>query len=110
MNRRQAALSLLSMATLSMTALVAGEGIAHAQPGPPPNRYPPPPPRREERVPPPRRGHYWQPGHWRWNGSTYVWAGGYWVAGPMRRGHYVHGRWAWAPGRRQWVWQPAHWE
>ncbi len=106
MNRRHAMLSLLSITT----GLVAGVGIAEAQPGPGPNRYPPPPPLRREVMPGPRRGHYWQPGHWRWAGGRYVWIDGTWVAGRARRGQWVQGQWQWSPRRREWIWRPAHWE
>jgi len=49
----------------------------------------------------------WQPGHWDWNGSGYVWARGQYVPA---RGHgnlWVPG-W-WSRSDAGWVWQPAHW-
>lgn len=48
----------------------------------------------------------WQPGHWDWNGSSYVWSPGRWV--PLG-GHGTR----WQPGFWSFtgacVWVPAHW-
>jgi hypothetical protein len=49
----------------------------------------------------------WQPGHWDWTGTSYVWAPGQYVA---REGHSD----LWTPGYWEktgsgWVWRPAHW-
>jgi hypothetical protein len=103
MNRRKALMSLLLLGT--------GIGAAAAQ-GPPPRRspYPPPPELRHEERGSPRRGHYWQPGHYRWVGGRYLWVGGLWVRGAERRGEYVAGQWRWSPRQQRWAWVPAHWQ
>jgi hypothetical protein len=74
------------------------------------NPYPPVPAPVAEVMPKPpvtAEALMWQPGHWDWNGSGYVWA----------RGQYVpasgHGRF-WMPGwwartEAGWQWRPAHW-
>lgn len=49
----------------------------------------------------------WQPGHWDWNGSGYVWEPGEYVPaaghGPLFQPGY------WSKGDSGWQWQPAHW-
>jgi hypothetical protein len=74
------------------------------------NPYPPVPPPVAEAIPkPPVTGEalMWQPGHWDWNGSGYVWARGQYVPA---RGHgnlWVPG-W-WSRSSAGWNWQPPHW-
>jgi hypothetical protein len=74
------------------------------------NPYPPVPAPVAEIIPKPpvtAEALMWQPGHWDWNGSGYVWAGGQYVPA---RGHgnlWVPG-W-WSRSDAGWVWQPAHW-
>lgn len=49
----------------------------------------------------------WQPGHWNWNGSGYVWQPGEYVPA---RGHgplFQPGYWAQTPSG--WVWRSARW-
>ncbi len=49
----------------------------------------------------------WQPGHWDWTGSSYVWAPGQYID---LAGHGTN--WMppyWARTDAGWVWQPAHW-
>jgi len=71
---------------------------------------PPPPPATVETVPNPPVSAtplIWQPGHWNWSGSEYVWEPGKYVA---REGHgslWMPGYWAQTPGG--WAWQPPHW-
>lgn len=80
--------------------------LAAAQPYP---AYPPPPPPlRPERVPgrPPRGDLVWQPGHWQWNGRSYVWVPGQWVV-RRRRGRWRPGRWVRRGGG--YVWVPGGW-
>ncbi len=49
----------------------------------------------------------WQPGHWDWTGSSYVWVP---ASTSMRRGH--SGTWMppyWEKTNSGWVWRSAHW-
>ena len=92
---------------LTFTAGCAHEYSASGNPG---NPYPPVPPAMPDPRPqPPVSGEQlmWQPGHWDWNGSGYVWAPGVYVP------EAGHGRlWMpgwWAQGPAGWSWQPAHW-
>lgn len=72
--------------------------------------HPPVPPPLAEQVPAPPRVRVtliWQPGHYEWDGRTYLWQPGAWVE---RAGHgtlWQDGYWQ----RRgaQSVWVPAHW-
>ncbi len=66
-----------------------------------------PPAPRMERIPPPRPGYVWRPGVWRWNGSRYVWSGGYYVRPPYARAHWVPGHWV--HRRHGWFWVRGHW-
>jgi hypothetical protein len=74
------------------------------------NPNPSPPPVRVEAIPKPPVSEeplIWQPGHWDWEGTGYVWREGDWV---KRAGHgtqWQDGYWATSNG--VWVWQPAHW-
>ncbi|HVZ09831.1 hypothetical protein [Rhodopila sp.] len=84
--------------------LLAGCAVPAASPYPPvpallPDPVAPPPLTSEQMI--------WQPGHWNWTGSGYVWAPGQWV---LAAGHGQ----LWMPGWWQqtgsgWAWQPAHW-
>lgn len=72
--------------------------------------HPPVPPIPAESVPPAPRSSVpliWQPGHFDWTGSTYVWVPGLWVT---REGHGT--LWQdgyWRSGGATSVWVPAHW-
>lgn len=90
----------LLLAALALSTCLSG--LAWAQP------YGPIPPPRAEMVPPPPGARYiWQPGHWFWNGRTYVWVAGRYVVRGPHYGEYVPGHWV----RRgpNWVWVSAHW-
>ncbi|HET6182703.1 MAG TPA: hypothetical protein VFA03_03805 [Acetobacteraceae bacterium] len=71
----------------------------------------PPPPAPPEVIPKPpvtATPLIWQPGHWDWNGSGYVWTPGEYVP---RGGHsdmFMPGYWAQSP-TGGWQWQPPHW-
>ncbi len=71
---------------------------------------PPIPPVRAERVPaPPPAAEtlIWQPGHYDWDGTNYVWVHGRWVT---RAGHgplWQDGFWRRTPAGP--VWEAAHW-
>jgi WXXGXW repeat (2 copies) len=49
----------------------------------------------------------WQPGHWDWNGSGYIWAHGEYVPAQGHGNLWVPGWWSRTPSG--WTWQPAHW-
>jgi hypothetical protein len=89
---------------LALAALLAGCITPAENPNPPI-----PPAQSETRPLPPVSAQplSWQPGHWSWNGSAYVWDPGQYVPA---EGHGVN----WMPGFWQhtddgWVWRPAHW-
>ncbi len=99
-----------SVIALGAWLLLAGTAFtlpASAQPAMP---YPPVPELRPEAVPPPPGARYaWEPGHWFWNGRTYVWVGGRYIVRQPHYAQYVPGHWQWAPHRGGWIWRPAHW-
>ena len=49
----------------------------------------------------------WQPGHWDWNGTGYVWTPGQYVPNPGHGNLFMPG-W-WAQTSAGWQWQPSHW-
>jgi hypothetical protein len=49
----------------------------------------------------------WQPGHWDWNGTGYVWTSGQYVPRDSHGNLYMPGWWARTPAG--WQWQPSHW-
>jgi hypothetical protein len=49
----------------------------------------------------------WQPGHWDWNGTGYVWAPGQYVPAAGHGYLWMQGYWDRTPAG--WSWQPAHW-
>jgi len=49
----------------------------------------------------------WQPGHWDWTGSGYVWAKGQYVPAQGHGNLWMPG-W-WSRTAAGWVWQPPHW-
>ena len=88
-------------------ALAAG---CVAQQQPPGNPYPPVPPPTAEIVPKPpvaAEPLLWQPGHWDWSGSSYVWVNGQYVPAAGHGNLWVQGWWSLTPAG--WAWQPAHW-
>lgn len=72
--------------------------------------HPPVPPPLPERVTAPPASSsvlIWRPGHYDWNGSSYAWIPGEWVA---RAGHgalWQDGYWRRSGGTSVWV--PGHW-
>jgi hypothetical protein len=73
------------------------------------NPYPPVPAPQQEQIPLPpvtTTPLIWQPGHWDWNGSTYVWTPGSYVP---RDGHSLWQPGYWAQTSGGWTWQPGHW-
>ena len=87
---------------------VAWISSANAQP-PPPDYAAIPPPRYETVPPPPGPRMVWEPGHWHWNGASYIWIGGHYIVARPHHLHWIEGRWVWAPRAGRWVWAAAHW-
>ncbi|HET8995087.1 MAG TPA: hypothetical protein VFN42_00320 [Acetobacteraceae bacterium] len=92
---------------LVLAALLAGCATETTSTG---NPYPPvPAPLAEHRPLPPvsAQALMWQPGHWDWNGSGYVWQKGQYVPAAGHGPLFQPGYWAQTPSG--WSWQPAHW-
>jgi hypothetical protein len=85
----------------ALAILLTATTLASAQPG-----FPPPPPEAE--APPPPGAHGWvlEPGHWHWNGATYVWVHRHWIHEHVGW-HFVPGHWR--PSPHGPVWVAAHW-
>ena len=49
----------------------------------------------------------WQPGHWDWAGSGYLWAPGQYVPAAGHGLNWMQGWWSLTDG--MWQWEPAHW-
>lgn len=63
----------------------------------------PPPEIPAYTVPPaPRPNYMWTPGYWNWNGSSYYWVPGAWVAPPSMGMYWTPGYWGWNNGGYQW--------
>lgn len=74
------------------------------------NPYPPVPALIPEPMPNPpvtAEALMWQPGHWDWNGTGYVWAIGQYVPAAGHGNLWMPG-W-WSRTSAGWVWQPPHW-
>jgi hypothetical protein len=89
---------------LTLAAALALSGCA--VPGGPAG---PPPPRAEERPLPliSAEEQIWRPGHWNWDGNSYVWIPGQYEP---RGNHSI----MWQPGfwdrdQTGWFWRPPHW-
>lgn len=75
------------------------------------NPYPPVPAPLVEAMPKPpvsAEALTWQPGHWDWSGSGYVWLPGQYVPSAGHSNLWEPGFWAKTDGG--WAWQPAHWQ
>ncbi len=74
------------------------------------NPYPPVPALITEAMPKPplsAEALMWQPGHWNWNGTGYVWLPGQYVPAAGHGPLFQQGYWRQSPSG--WTWQPAHW-
>jgi hypothetical protein len=49
----------------------------------------------------------WQPGHWDWNGSAYVWVPGQYVSPEGHGNNWLPAYWEKTDSG--WIWHPAHW-
>jgi hypothetical protein len=68
------------------------------------------PPLRPETMPKPPvtpEALMWQPGHWDWTGTTYVWQPGEYVPAAGHGNLWMPGYWARTPSG--WSWQAPHW-
>jgi hypothetical protein len=75
----------------------------------------PPPPQTEAIPPPPASATvttYWQPGHWNWNGASWVWVDGNYmqrVQQPTATAVWVQCQWVQQSGGG-YVWVVGHWQ
>jgi hypothetical protein len=104
---RETMRKLTTLAVLMTVSLMAG-----CQKPPPSeaNSFPPVPPLITEVIPmPPVTAEplMWQPGHWDWNGTGYIWAKGQYVPAAGHGNLWMPG-W-WSPTSSGWTWQPPHW-
>jgi hypothetical protein len=96
-----------ALAAVLVVSLIAGCGDKS---GPAENPYPPVPPLISEPIPKPpitAEALMWQPGHWDWNGSAYVWAKGQYVPAAGHGSLWMPG-W-WSRTQAGWTWVPPHW-
>jgi len=99
---------LATSAALLSLSLIAGCTPAPTPPEASP--FPPVPPLIAETMPKPpvtAESLMWQPGHWDWNGSGYVWAAGQFVPATGHGNLWMPGWWQRTPSG--WAWQPPHW-
>ena len=68
----------------------------------------PPAVRIETQTVSPGPNYVWTRGYWRWNGATYDWAPGSWVARPRATAVWVDGHWLRRGSR--WVWVAGQWQ
>jgi hypothetical protein len=68
----------------------------------------PPPPQTETIPPPPSASYYWTPGHWSWNGASWVWADGTYVQRPNPTATWVPGQWM-QQSTGGYTWVAGHW-
>jgi hypothetical protein len=67
-----------------------------------------PPASRTEIVPAaPGPQYVWDPGRWAWNGASYEWVAGQYVARPRAEAVWVAGHWA--NGPNGWIWEEGRW-
>lgn len=88
-------------------AVAPAAAVAPVAPGVCPVVPPPPQPEVQPLPPVSEQPLTWQPGHWDWNGTSYVWIPGAWVP---RAGHgklWQPGFWTVGPAGCAWV--PGHW-
>jgi hypothetical protein len=67
----------------------------------------PPPPEVETIPAAPSQLVYWQPGHWGWSGSTWVWAAGHYVQRPEAQSVWIPGHWL--QEANGWTWVDGYW-
>ena len=62
---------------------------------------PKPPVMEEEQI--------WQPGHWEWTGTNYLWRDGRWIKREGRSNLWQFGNWVRDRTVGPCRWEPAHW-
>ena len=98
----------IALAAFLAAGLLAGCGGETPATGA--NPFPPVPPLVSETIPKPpvtADALMWQPGHWDWNGSGYIWAKGQYVPAAGHGNLWMPG-W-WSKTEAGWTWQPPHW-
>jgi hypothetical protein len=68
----------------------------------------PPAVRIETQTVSPGLNYVWRRGYWRWNGATYLWVPGSWVARPRPASVWVEGHWLRRGGG--WIWVAGRWQ
>jgi hypothetical protein len=87
--------------------LGAGLGLASCAPSGPPAPIPAPLPETMSKPPVSATPMIWQPGHWNWTGSSYVWIPGQYVEAAGHGANWMPGWWDETDG--SWSWRPGHW-
>jgi hypothetical protein len=98
---------LTTLAVVLAVSLIAGCGERQTSDM---NPFPPVPPLQPEAVPKPpvtSEALMWQPGHWDWNGTSYVWSNGQYVPAAGHGSLWMPGWWSRTPAG--WTWLPPHW-
>jgi hypothetical protein len=83
---------------------------------PPPNvaittQMTPPAPQSESIPPaPPGPPNYfaWEPGHWHWYETGFIWIPGHYTEQPYQGSSWTHGNWSY-DGNLNWTWTPGYW-
>jgi len=104
MSNRFLAVALLGASLLAGCATTTTTTTAAANP------FPPVPPPQAEMIPKPpvsAETLLWQPGHWDWNGSGYVWQPGEYVPAAGHGTLFQTGYWQ--PTPSGWAWVKPHW-
>ena len=86
----------LGLATASQAARVVDVEIGAA-----------PPPPLVEVIPPPRAGYIFQPGHYGWDGRTYVWTEGQFI---LDRPGHVYRPYVIEQRGERWHFRAGHWD
>jgi hypothetical protein len=73
----------------------------------PPAEIPAPLPETMTKPPVSPQPLVWQPGHWDWTGSSFVWTAGQYVDATGHSRNWMPG-W-WEETSSGWVWRPGHW-
>jgi hypothetical protein len=95
-------------ATTSAAVLLASLlALGACGPSAPPAPIPAPLPESIPKPPVSASQMIWQPGHWDWTGSSYVWVPGQFVEAAGHGSDWMPG-W-WEKTDSGWAWRPGHW-